>query len=403
MSRHATAVLMLLGMAALPTATAIAGVGGLSYMKAPPAKVAGTMRCFSFGTFAKAADPNAAGLARPDALVATARRHGVVLSVAVDARDPGGKPYQVLRFDPTGRARFHNAIVVPMTPMSAPASRDRHEMRIDPPATIQVLRGGRRMPVTVSGQFWIGAGGRPEFAATLVCGAEGPCAFGEAVRTVRVVDGDGNLSLGDPVPDIPRDADGRSRLNDYFWVADARGRFTGPKLHVGEIMRVEGTWYTVKLDDLTASAEPVKAATGMLKIDRPRWEAELKGRKHRLHLRGKAVPLAVPADTYTLVSYVLHAPGGPGGKGLRVTGYRSRPFVVAAGRTTKLPAPLAMVCKMTARQRGRDVVLTVGPTDKCGRQGASVVDAAGRQVKRPAIEILDRSGKVVHVARMEYG
>ncbi len=86
--------------------SAPAGTGDLIYMKTPPSKVGPVMRCFPIGKFAKVAEPNAAGLVSPDAVVATSKKGGVVLSVAIDARKAGGEPHEVLRIDPTGKGKF---------------------------------------------------------------------------------------------------------------------------------------------------------------------------------------------------------------------------------------------------------------------------------------------------------
>ena len=66
--------------AAVPAGRASAGVGDLAYMKTPPPKAGPVMRCFSIGRFATVADPEAAGLVSPNALVATGEKGGVTLS-----------------------------------------------------------------------------------------------------------------------------------------------------------------------------------------------------------------------------------------------------------------------------------------------------------------------------------
>ena len=381
-----------------------AGTGDLTYMKTPPSKVGPVMRCFPIGKFAKVADPNAAGLVSPDAVVATGEKGGVVLSVAVDARKAGGEPHEVLRIDPTGKGKFHSAAVIG-TEKGRTTSEGHGGLstRIVPPATIEIIRNGRKLPAAIQGDLLLRSSGGLELAVTIVCGAEGMCAFGKTVRKVRVLDGDGNFSFSDRVPDEPYDERGTHRLNDYFEVAGAKGELTGPRRNVGEIVQVNGRWYAMKIDGLTVSAEPVRGPTGTLRIGRPRWEAELKGKTHRLRLQGGPDPVTVPADTYTVLGYTVHASGDPGDKGFRVVGYRSRPLAVHPGRTTRLPTALAMVCKMSARARGRNVVLSLAPADRCGPQGALVTHAAGGWPKRPSIEVLDGSGKVVHVARMKYG
>ena len=386
------------------TGPAPAGTGDLTYMKTPPSRVGPVMRCFSIGTFAKVADPNAAGLVSPDAVVATGEKGGVALSVAVDASKAGGEPHEVLRIDPTGKGKFQSAAVIGTE--KGRATSEGHgglSTRIVPPATIEIIRNGRKIPAAIRGDLFLRSTGRPELAVTIVCGAEGTCAFGKTVRKVRLLDGDGNFSFGDRVPDKPYDERGTYRLNDYFEVAGAEGEPTGPRRNVGEIVQVNGTWYAMQIDGLTVSAKPVPGPTGTLTIGRPRWEAEFKGKTHRFRLQGGPAPVTVPADTYTVLGYTVHASGDPGDKGLRVVGYRSRPFAVHPGRTTTLPTALAMVCKMSARARGRNVVLSLAPADRCGPQGALVTHAAGGRSKQPSIEVLDAGGKVVHVARMEYG
>ena len=385
--------------------SAPAGTGDLTYMKTPPSKVGPVMRCFPIGKFAKVADPNAAGLVSPDAVVATSKKGGVVLSVAIDARKAGGEPHEVLRIDPTGKGKFQSATVIGTEkPRTTSEGQAGLSMRIVPPATIEILCNGRKLPAAIHGSLWFPSSGGPQLGVMIVCGAEGTCAFGKMARKVRVLDGDGNFSFSDRVPDEPYDKRGTYRLNDYFEVADAKGELTGPRRNVGEIVQVNGTWYAMKINGLTVSAKPVRGPTGTLRIDRPRWEAEFKGKTHRFRLQGGLAPVTVPADTYTILGYTVHASGDPGDKGLRVVGYRSRPFAVRPGRTTKLPTPMAMVCKMSARARGRNVVLSLASADRCGPQGGRVTYAAGGAApKRPSIEVLDGSGKVVHVARMEYG
>ena len=342
--------------AAVPAGRASAGVGDLAYMKTPPPKAGPVMRCFSIGRFATVADP---------------------LGAAV---------IDIKKARTTGEGR------------SGPI------VHMIPPTTVEIIRKGRKLPATIQGDFWLGSRGEPALAVTVVCGAEGTCAFGKTTRKVRVLDGNGNFSFSDRIPDEPRRERGKYLLNDYFEVAGADGAFAGVRRNVGEIVEVNGTWYAMEIEGLTVSAEPVRGPTGTLKIDRPRWEAELKGRTHRLHLRGGPGPVMVPADTYTIVSYTVHASVGPTDRGLRVAGYRSRPFAVRPGRTTRLPAAPAMVCKMSARVRGRNVVLSLAPADKCSPQGGLVTHTTGgRPNKRPLIEVLDGKGKVVHVARMEYG
>ena len=352
------------------------------------------------------------GAVNPHAVVAVIRGAPLELAIALDSEKPGAKAPNLLRFDFTGTRQFAGTPTVPLKP--GPRSEGGFRASFGP-ATIQVEHGRRTVPVSVQGSYskrrsyrWL--------TLTLSTALEGRLAFGSKTYAVRVVDGNGNLALGDKAA-LMRSGTRIFGIQPGDTLAiDTGGGWADPKVvkaYYGEPVQVDGAWFDVALspDRKAIHAKPSAAKFARLKIAHKKWSVKLAGAKHIVMLEGSNEPVTLPADTYTVVEFVETAASDAGIESRLASGqmdlYRgkAKTFEAPAGKTTELAVGSPLTASIATTVRKQAVLMDFKLTDAAGLSAQVVVaqpDKGLRQPK-PGVEVLDALGESVHTGKFEYG
>jgi len=393
----------------LAAATAWAAEGDLTPVACSPELALQNNRLWT-GPFTR--PDKDAGTVNPHAVVARVRGEmGAVAVVAIDSRQTDAKAPDVLRLDFTGQGRFAGAPVVPLTLQSADATNRQWGVG---PATLQVKRDGRDIPVWVEGNYYKGEG-RRYLRLRLTTALAGRLTFGGKSYSVRVVDGDGNLLCGQG-PRTRKSAGQIARIHggDTLAIDTGDGSFKQDgqviMAYFGHPVRVGGAWYNVSLsaDRKRIAATPSMAKTAKLKIAQESWSATLAGEKHIIKLAGSRKPVIVPADRYTLVEFSqsLRSTGKPD-EGLSIfgrgrVGPREAVIIDAAPGKTVAPAlGWPVTAAITAKVASGKVSMDFKFTDAAGQAVQLLIPT--RRRKDPQVKVLDAAGKSVHTGKFEYG
>lgn len=382
---------VLLGVAvALLSAPVLAAVGDLEYAKSPP----GRGMSVRFGTPRKIEGGKGTGLPKGNLVLAS----GTLAGAPIRAALTGAKDFDTLRLDLTGKGDFRNAAKVPVRTVRKSA-----QMYVATigPAQISLKKDGKDIPVTVSGQYYESKG-RPRLYISLTAAVEGSCAFGDAIRKVRITDTSGNLSFDD----ASTGQNVRGRF-DQVQLADENGRFmTGSKASIatlGHPMQIDGKWYTVAVDGMKVSAAPSTCPMGKIAGKGEKWQLMLRGKKYTITIDGGTEPVEVPADTYQVMRCNYYGTGPEGKTRAMVTSSPHLSIKLLPGKTITVPMGLPLEATISATVIKRKVAFSVKRTDAAGNRIMSVVNALGRRPKAPAIDVVDKTGKVVYTAQLEYG
>jgi len=370
---------------ALLSAPAVAGVGDLTYAKGP---AVGRGTTVQFATPRKIPGTGGNG----DLVVASGKFGGRPIQAALT----GTKGFDSLRLDLTGKGDFRKAPRIPVRTMRK--SKTAYTATIGP-AQVELANGGKPVPVTVSGHYYESRG-RPRLYLYLTAMVEGSCAFGSTVRKVRITDASGNLRFDDAVSGTPR---GRY---DTILLADENGRFPSSRTAgtaLGHPMQVDGAWYTPAVKGMKVSARRATCAMGKVSGKGDKWQLSLRGRKYTLTVDGGSEPVEIPADTYQVSRCNYYDTGSAGSSRAVVSTYPHLSVKVEAGKTVAIPMGMPIKVKMAATARGGKVSFSVKQTDAAGSRILSITNSKGGRVKAPAIDVLDKAGKLVYTAQLEYG
>ena len=373
---------------ALSAGIAAGGVGDLEYVKSPTS--AHGLTCTSRRPVTATA-PKATGLHSPKAVLLSDKGS---VRVILDAASAGEAALTTVRVDAAGAGNFKQAVTIKSGLRGTTGSFG--------PQTVTVKRNGKAIPVVISGHFHTGSSVRGGAAVTAM--AEGTCAFGKTTRKIRIVDGNGNLSLSDPA--TPPFGVAVRPKGDGILVADEAGKFASslPTSFVGQPVQVDGAWYAVSVDGMKASATPIDGKGGKISVKAAQWTCTLASKKYFLTVTGGADPVAVPADSYRVLRYSLTMPAAAGSRGPRISGSAgSKPIEVKAGQCTPLPLGSPIEATVTARISAGKVVFSLNQTDPVGAKVGSVLGAGGKRPPKPSIEVVSAAGAVVYTASLEYG
>ncbi len=357
------------------------------------------------------------GTVNPHATVGTMRGGKLTVRVAIDSMAPDATAPDAIRLDFSGEGTFGGKPVVPLKGKKTGQS---YNARVGP-VTLQVSVGDRNVPVRVTGQY-NKSGSYRNLNLLLGTAVEGSCRFGKKTYRVRIVDGDSNLVLGDPVK--------RTRqllrtvgveTGDTLVIDGGNGTFGAGTQRVlyGSPVRVDGTWYAVTIsgDGAKVAAKPLAIETAMVRVPHAKWAAMFLGKEHCLYVQGGPEPIALPADQYIICNYhetekaASRSPAMLTCSGRReLQSGKAKSFDAPAGRTTEvaLGAPLAAGLKITRRKT------TLGQTQV--RIDLALLDAGGRAVDYvhtpnnrngrpdpPTVEVFDAGGRRVYTCKLEYG
>jgi len=412
-----------MGVAAgLLSATCLAAVGDLEYAKSPPPFGRGVFVSCSPTKKLERAD-KLKKLGAVEAVVGEGTSRGIKVSAAAIRTKADTRDFDTIRVDLTGKGDFSNALkMVLKTDPNASSYYAYYASAVPGPGMVNV--GGKDIPVTVTGYYYV-AKGRTRMGLTLSAAVEGTCAFGKEIRKVRILDSTGDLEFsgGSASPGKPPTGTARMtrtsgsqlisgrlpvlRGGDRVQVADGKGRFANVGISkgtwLGHPVQVGRKWFVVRADGMKVSAEPLKAPMGKIAGRGNNWQLHLTGRKYQIIVIGSAQAVTVPVDTYRVMRCIYFRPDD---RGQAVPAVASAPKVyleIADGRTAKLKMGLPMKATISAEVSAGKVAFSVMQVDAAGYRIFRVMNAAGQRPEAPAIDVVDKTGRVVYTARLEYG
>ena len=265
------------------------------------------------------------------------------------------------------------------------------------PAQVSLQKDGKTVPVTVSGHYYESSG-RPRLYVTLIAAVEGSCAFGKTIRKVRITDASGNLRFDDT--GTGPNAKGGP---DTVQLADENGLFStgsrAPSTALGHPIQIGGTWYTMAVKGMKVSAAPSTCPMGKIAGKGDKWQLVLRGSKYTITVDGGSEPVEVPADTYQVMQCNYYATGSRA----KITSSPHLSVKLLSGKTIAVPMGLPVKASIAATVRKRKLYLNVNQTDAAGNRITSIVNDQGRRPEAPAIDVIDKTGKVVYTAQLGYG
>jgi len=397
---------------ALSAGIAAGGIGDLTYVKTAPPGVSGG----GFGMAMRTpADPAAIGLTHPKA-IATGK--GAMVAVAFDSDDIKADTLDVARIDMTGKGNFTNAVTVKLTKTPA---RTRYTILNLAPRPVKISKDGKKIPVLLSGRYYkyqartTGANAksvmRVSGSVSVQMVARGKCKFGNTVRKVLVMDTNRNMTLGD-VLTVKR-SNREYKRADYCRIADAKGTFATTSrtgyVQMGQPIQVDGAWYTLSAGKMKIAATPMTGGLGTLAIDAPRWQCTLMRDGLTLNVTGGDKPIDVPAGEYRVRMFRLYQEADATKTCASIYGSRNRPLAITAGKATSLSVGTDLTATMGAtvstdkKTRQGKVRFSVSQNDAAGSRISAIYGAGGKRPAAPQIEVVDKAGKVIYLAKMAYG
>ena len=154
---------------------------------------------------------------------------------------------------------------------------------------------------------------------------------------------------------------------------------------------------------MKATAKPLGGG-GSLSVDAARWLCILAGEKYLVKVAGGKKPVRVPADSYKVLQYQLHATADTSRRGPMIYGHTgTKPFEVAEGETAELGIGSPIQAAISTRQKAGSVTFSLSQTDAAGTQIAAVLGEGGKRSPAPKIDVVSKAGKTVYTAKLEYG
>ena len=398
----AKSVVLSLFAVCLLAAGAAAQAGDLAFVKDPSTATIAGRRGLYFYQFGKAKDAKAAGLVSPRAVVASAYG-GPAVRIAIDSTKPDAAQPDVVRLDFSGQGKFAGAPAVALTIKTDSGGQITGTVG---PTVVLVESGGRKVPVFVQGLYTKRDRYR-NVQATVTVAAEGTCAFGKVTRKVRVIDGNADLVFSATLKPPYRPSS--AMYYDLLQVAGADGKFTinGPQAYVGQPVFVDGKWYETSVSSMKISTKLMADQGGNVCVNARRWRCTLVGQKYFLAVSGGKDPVAVPADTYRSHRYTVFSGADPNKRCAMIYGYGTaaggKALTVPAGKTVDLPIGAPVQAAITARKSSGRVQINLSQTDPLGGQIADVTGEGGKKPANPVVDVVDKAGKTVYSAKLEYG
>ncbi|MGB2822332.1 MAG: hypothetical protein WBF17_15205 [Phycisphaerae bacterium] len=283
------------------------------------------------------------------------------------------------------------------------------------PATVKTTVDGREVPVTV--RIWdcrtYIPRGQQQRAVMLEMAvmAVGRCRFGEKVHAVRVIDTNHTLRLGDGAR--PGKAAGKPSGaaaaqwadRDLVEIDTHNEAFQQADIQVvcGQATQVGGKWYRLAVDagGGKITATPVRIEVGEVLIPKGKWSALLLSDENHLILHGGNAPVAVPADTYTVMDYEEQVLGSGKTPHALTVARLGRKVVVKPGQTARLAIGSPLAGTVAVSQSKGTVRLDLKLTDVAGNS----VGLSGPKgyPPQPNVTVLDARGREAHTATLKYG
>jgi hypothetical protein len=402
-SASLTARILLGAAIALSARIAAGGVGDLTPTKSMPSGV--SVHDGAMEQMYTPANPKALGLTHPKAMIASG---DMPIKVAFDADDAKADVLNTVRINVTGKGGFADAVTVKLVrARGAPAEPTTLTFG---PRLVTITKADKKFSALLAGEY--------RKTKTRVSGyvvikafAEGTVRFGKAIRKVRVLDSNDNLTLGDVV--IIKPGNREFRMADHCRVANDKGKFTTSSgavlVQMGRPIQIDGKWYTLTCGDMKITAKSLADRLGTLSVDAPRWQCLLSADNYTLTITGGDKPVDVPAGEYRVQRLRLYQQAGADGAGPSISRGRTKPLTIAPGKAASLSpgsnitatmATTVTTDKKTSRVKVR---FSVSQADEAGWRISKIYGADGKRPTAPQIEVLDKAGKVIYIAKLAYG
>jgi hypothetical protein len=379
---------------------ALGAVGDLTFMKKPPASRTNSRLYVS--RFTHGGADKARGLVSAHSVVGQLRG-ALGVTVAVDATKADATKPDVIRLDFAGKGDFRKA---PTAAIKMRPQQGNTTIGNIGPAIVLVKRDGGSVPATVSGTYWK-QGDRRGLSLMMSVAAEGSCKFGAKTYPVRVIDGNGNLKLSDALK--PPFRPSSVMPFDRVLVGTDGGKFSSSAAtsYVGQPIFVDGKLYTVDVSDMKIKAAVMSVAGGKVKVDAPRWNCSLIGKKYFVSLTGGKAPIVVPPDEYVTANYTVYTGADPRKRCASIRGYGSyrggKAFTVAAGQTVTMQLGAPIEATVMASVRSGKARINLMMKDPLGGRISGIINDAGKRPDPPTIEVINKAGKIVYTAKLAYG
>ena len=359
------------------------------------------------------------GTVSPHAVVA--RFDGPIpFQMAIDTTAPDATQPDVVRFDFTNQGRFAYAPTAALKIISSSGATLEGSIS---PDVIEIPVGGQPVGVRVRGSYQKYGTANRQVKISLDIGLQAQCDFSGKRYTVCVVDGTGNLLLGDAHKPVVDNGKVSGRIpGDTLMIDTGDGTFKDctKVVHVvyGQPVWVDGAWYEVTVggDGKSISVQRADLPTGWIKVANTNWEMLLVSPDRVMWLEstqaGQEVP--VPAGRYVMMRYKQYLKFGDNSAGAILVegsgpyqGHLERspddPVVdVAPDKTVDLPVGSPLTAKPQVSQSDQYVRFSLKVTDASGRQ-PDYVQLASSQRPAVTVRVLDGEAKEVYSGKMEYG
>ncbi|MCP4375142.1 MAG: hypothetical protein GY794_03025 [bacterium] len=375
---------------------AMGEVGDLTFMKTPPPSNA--RRPLFVRGFKQVGTDEAKGLVNPRAAVGelSGGTRSVKMKVAVDSADADATKLDLIRLDFSAKGMFKGAPTVAIK--MGPAQRGGGYMGVIAPVVVNVKRDGKTVSSLISGNYWEYKN-QKGLSLMMSVAVEGECKFGDKTYPVRVIDENANLKFSDAMKLSDRLRDGDSVLIDTGGDKFASATPT----YIGQPALADGAWYVMNVTGMKITATRLKAAEGSVKVNAPRWNCVLTGKKYFLSLSGTKAPMSVPADDYRINEYTVFAKNTPGKRCATISGRGGKVFTVSSGETVDLAIGEPLTVGVVASKRRGKVRINMVLKDALGGKIRGMTNNVGRRMPAPSVEVVNNTGKIIYTAKLAYG
>lgn len=244
--------------------------------------------------------------------------------------------------------------------------------------------------------------------------AEATCSFGEKSYKVRLIDGNSNLTVTDPVVLTRFKAEHPILYEpgDTVAIDTSDGSFAKNvrKSFYGQPVIVDGKAY-----DLTMSADGTKllvksspVPVGRVRGTAAQWSVELVGDKYVSRASsGPDHEVEVLADQYIVASYKMHPQANIAtylSARIDPVRVKYRSIEVAGGHVAELGhIGQSLKAVVETRDVNREITFSLRFTDLDGYAVDIVRIASGQEPEPPKIKVVDEKGVIVHEATLEDG
>ncbi len=328
------------------------------------------------------------------------------LRVAIDASSVTATGPDRIRFDFFNEGRFREEF---STPLKTTSQQPNYCYCSFGPATFTVTTQGTSIPVTVLGYYMVNDNKYVSLSLAMTTGAQGPCTIGNHACSVRLLDGNNNLLLGES-PRANTTGTALADSGDTLLIDTGDGSFRRitARAFYGQPAFIEGAWYQLRMnaDHSAFVATPFPGDLGTVNVPHAQWSGIFIGANYVLNLSGTAADCALPADTYHVTSYTenmratsnqsafLTCIASPGTS-------KSLPVTANTRTTLDIGSPLYPIVR-TAQKAG-EVTFSLDLQDKSGNTVSNVFVPGNNGVNTVKFAVYNTQGEKVYENTFEHG